>query len=167
MKSIDTSTELCLQLTFEPLSCKAPTTPTCQPCALPSATRTGRHVFFLMGNWTPSLLERAIEWMEEHIQAVYPHCPPPKGSKLFTNEADLQTLASVAGVSQGAQRVLHVDAVEQSFSRLVMQAMGQVPHQEALPDSARFFASVVFVRELMHQLYFPRMCVHGPDDHNR
>ena len=86
---------------------------------------------------------------------------------MFTNEADLQTLASVAGVSQGAQRVLHVDAVEQSFSRLVMQAMGQVPHQEALPDSARFFASVVFVRELMHQLHFPHMCVHGPDDHDR
>jgi hypothetical protein len=80
---------------------------------------------------------------------------------LFTNEADLQTLASVAGVSEGAQRALHVDAVEQTFSRLVMQAMGQAPHQEALPDSARFFVSVVFVRELMHHLHFPQIWVRG------
>ena len=78
---------------------------------------------------------------------------------MFTQETDLQTLASVAGVSEGSQRVLHVDAVEQTFSRLVMQAMGQAPHQEALPDSARFFASVVFVRELMHHLHFPQIWV--------
>lgn len=113
--------------------------------------------FFPHGQLRPIDLERAIEWVEDHIQAAHPHWP--LGAKLFTKEADLQTLASVTGVSEGAQRVLHVDAVEQSFSRLVMQAMGQAPPQEALPDSARFFASVVFVRELMHHLHFPQIGV--------
>jgi hypothetical protein len=113
--------------------------------------------FFPQGQLRPLHLERAIEWVEDHIQAAHPAWP--QGSKLFTKEADLQTLAIVSGVSEGAQRVLHVDAVEQSFGRLVMQAMGQIPYQEALPNSARFFASVVFVRELMHHLHFPQLWV--------
>ncbi len=105
----------------------------------------------------PIDLERAIEWVEDHIQAAHPQWP--QGAKLCTQEADMHTLASMAGVSEGASRVLHVDAVEQTFSRLVMQALGQAPHQEALPHSARFFASVVFVRELMHHLHFPQVWV--------
>jgi hypothetical protein len=50
-----------------------------------------------------------------------------------------------------------VDAVEQAFSRLVMQAMGQAAPQDALPATARFFSTVVFVRELMHHLHFPHI----------
>lgn len=157
--AIDTSQDLWLQLTFEP---EAAVLHSPAHSHLPALRIAFSHAdmevhFFPHGQLTASLLERAIEWVEDHIQAANPHWP--QGAKLFTNEADLQTLASVAGVSEGAQRVLHVDAVEQTFSRLVMQAMGQAPHQEALPDSARFFASVVFVRELMHHLHFPQIWV--------
>ena len=59
---------------------------------------------------------------------------------------------------------LHVEAVEATFSRLVMQAFGQAPQQEALPTSARFFATVVFIRELMHHLHFPQ--IHVVDKHS-
>jgi hypothetical protein len=52
---------------------------------------------------------------------------------------------------------LHVDAVEQTFSRLVMQSMGQAAPQNALPPTTRFFATVVFVRELMHHLHFTQI----------
>jgi hypothetical protein len=100
-------------------------------------------------------LERAIEWVEDQIQAAHPHWP--KGTLLWSNEADLHALASVAGVAQGERRVLHVDAVEQTFSRLVLQAMGQSPGQEALPANAQFFSTIVFVRELMHHLHFPQI----------
>jgi hypothetical protein len=156
---IDTSQDLCLQLTFEP---DAAVLHSPDHSQMPALRIAFSHAdmearFFPQGQLTPGLLERAIEWVEDHIQAAHPDWP--KGTKLFTNEADLQTLASVAGVSEGAERLLHVDAVEQTFSRLVMQAMGQAPHQEALPDSARFFASVVFVRELMHHLHFPQIWV--------
>ena len=157
--AIDTSQELCLQLTFEPEAAvlHSPAHPQMPALRIAFSHADMETRFFPQGQLRPVHLERAIDWVEDHIQAAHPDWP--KGSKLFTNEADLQTLASVAGVSQGAQRVLHVDAVEQSFSRLVMQAMGQAPHQEALPDSARFFVSVVFVRELMHHLHFPQIWV--------
>jgi hypothetical protein len=154
-----TTSDLRLQLTFEPEAAilHSPDHPQMPVLRIAFSHADMETRFFPHGQLTPSLLERAIEWVEDHIQAAHPVWP--KGAKLFTNEADLQTLATVAGVSEGTQRVLHVDAVEQSFSRLVMQAMGQVPHQEALPDSARFFASVVFVRELMHHLHFLQIWV--------
>jgi len=157
--TIDTSQDLWLQLTFEP---EAAVLHSSAHPNMPSVSIAFSHAdmekrFFPQGQLRPLHLERAIEQVEDHIQAAHPDWP--KGTKLFTQETDLQTLASVAGVSEGSQRVLHVDAVEQTFSRLVMQAMGQAPHQEALPDSARFFASVVFVRELMHHLHFPQIWV--------
>ena len=158
--TLDTSQDLWLQLTFE---AEAAVLHSADHPLMPALRIAFSHAdmearFFKNGQLTPGLLERAIEWVEDHIQAAHPHWP--EGAKLFTKEADLQTLASVAGVSESEQRVLHVDAVEQTFSRLVMQAMGQIPHQEALPYSARVFASVVFVRELMHHLHFPQIWVH-------
>ena len=99
-------------------------------------------------------LERAIEWTEDRIQAA--KIPVPEGAQLFTRDADLHALAKASGMDANSP-VLHVDAVEQTFSRLVMQSMGQAAPQDSLPDTARFFATVVFVRELMHHLHFPQI----------
>jgi len=157
--AIDTSQDLWLQLTFEPEAAvlHSPDHPDMPSVRIAFSHANMETRFFPHGQLRPLHLERAIEWVEDHIQAA--HSAWPEGAKLFTKEADLQALASVTGVSEGEQRVLHVDAVEQSFSRLVMQAMGKIPHQEALPYSARVFASVVFVRELMHHLHFPQIWV--------
>jgi hypothetical protein len=38
-----------------------------------------------------------------------------------------------------------------------MQVMGQAPLQEALPATARFYATAVFVQELMHHLHFSQI----------
>ena len=111
-------------------------------------------LFFPNGRLHPEHLERAIEWTEDRIQAA--KIPVPEGAQLFTRDADLHALAQVSGVTAHSP-VLHVDAVEQTFSRLVMQAMGQAAPQNALPGTARFFATVVFVRELMHHLHFPQI----------
>jgi len=100
-------------------------------------------------------LERAIEWTEDRIQAA--HIDVPVGAQLFTRDAQVWALAQASGVTQSDRPILHVDAVEQTFSRLVMQAMGQASPQEVLPATARFFATVVFVRELMHHLHFPQI----------
>jgi hypothetical protein len=157
--AIGASQDLWLQLTFEPEAAvlHSPAHPNMPSVRIAFSHADMEKRFFPQGQLRPLHLERAIEWVEDHIQAAHPAWP--QGAKLFTQEADLQTLASVAGVPEGEQRVLHVDAVEQTFSRLVMQAMGQIPHQEALPDSAGFFTSVVFVRELMHHLHFPQIWV--------
>ncbi|MFT6766266.1 MAG: hypothetical protein ACJA1Y_000294, partial [Burkholderiaceae bacterium] len=44
-------------------------------------------------------------------------------------------------------------------SRLVLQAFGQAAPQQALPDIARTFATVVLLRELMHHLGFDHIQV--------
>ncbi len=124
------------------------------------ATLTAR--FFEGDVISPGKLEQAIEWTEDQIQAAPVNFPA--GAQLLTSEEDLRALARVSGVSPGPHMVLHVEAVEATFSRLVMQAFGQAPQQEALPTSARFFATVVFIRELMHHLHFPQ--IHVVDKHS-
>ena len=96
-------------------------------------------------------LERAIEWTEDQIQAA--HSAIPAGARLCTSESDVRLIARAAGLSADAP-LLHVAAVEQTFSRLVLQAFGQSPHQEDLPGEPRVFATVVLLREMLHHLRF-------------
>jgi exopolyphosphatase/pppGpp-phosphohydrolase len=119
---------------------------------LGQATLTTR--FFEGDVISPGRLEQAIEWTEDQIQTASTNFPA--GAQLVTVEDVLRELALVSGVSPSAHMVLHVEAVEATFSRLVIQAFGQAPQQEALLTSARFFATVVFIRELMHHLHFPQ-----------
>jgi len=155
--TLNTSQDLRLELRFETeTACLySPTNPNVRALHIAfSHARMEAH-FFPKGQLQATHLERAIEWVEDQIQAA--HAQWPKGNSLWSNEADLHALADVAGVAQGERRVLHVDAVEQTFSRLVLQAMGQSPGQEALPSNAQFYATLVFVRELMHHLHFPHI----------
>jgi hypothetical protein len=103
-------------------------------------------------------LERAIEWTEDRIQQAGLHIPA--GSRLFTQDAQVRLLAQAAGL-QEAVPVLHVSAVEQLFSRLVLQAFGQSPHQQELPDDPQVFSTVVLLREMLHHLRFEHITV-GP-----
>jgi len=151
-------TSLCLVL-----SPTAAELQTCNPEGVASGSVLGRMaighatleaLFFKNGRLDAAHLERAIEWTEDRIQAA--RIPVPEGAQLFTRDADVLALAKASGVTASSP-LLHVDAVEQTFSRLVMQSMGQAAPQNALPPTARFFATVVFVRELMHHLHFPHI----------
>jgi hypothetical protein len=158
-------TSLCLVLS--PTSAELQT---CNPEGVASGTVLGRMaighetmetLFFKNGRLDAAHLERAIEWTEDRIQAA--RIPVPEGAQLFTHDADVQALAQASGVTASSP-LLHVDAVEQTFSRLVMQSMGQAAPQNALPPTTRFFATVVFVRELMHHLHFTQIqLLQGPE----
>lgn len=104
-------------------------------------------------------LERAIEWTEDRIQQARLQIAP--GTRLSTREADVRTLAQAANL-QGPAPALHVGAVEQLFSRLVLQAFGQSPHQQDLPDSTQVFATVVLLREMLHHLRFEQIQIEAP-----
>jgi len=99
-------------------------------------------------------LERAIEWTEDRIQQARLQIAP--GTRLRTAEADVRQLAELANL-QGPAPALQVDAVEQLFSRLVLQAFGQSPHQQELPERTRVFATVVLLREMLHHLRFAQI----------
>jgi hypothetical protein len=99
----------------------------------------------------PASLERAIEWTEDRIQQA--RLQIPEGARLCTRAQEVQILARIAGIDHGAG-VLHRDAVEQVFSRLVQQAHGQLPHRQEIPDSVKVLATVVLLREILHHLGF-------------
>lgn len=152
------NTSLCLVLS--PTSAELQT---CTPEGVSSGTVLGRMaighetmetLFFKNGRLDAAHLERAIEWTEDRIQAA--RIPVPEGAQLLSRDAGVHALAQASGMTANSP-VLHVDAVEQTFSRLVMQSMGQAAPQDALPPTARFFSTVVFVRELMHHLHFPQI----------
>ncbi len=109
--------------------------------------------FFHQGSLTASALEHAIEWTEDHLQLA--KFTKPDAASLLTNDPHVKRLYEAAGIKGVEGALLHVGAVEHIFSRLVMQANGQAPGQDALPSSGVFYASVVVVRELMHHLGFP------------
>ena len=94
-------------------------------------------------------LERAIEWTEDAIERARLKLSAASGVSLRGDH--LPWLMQAAGLS-GDAALLHVDAVEQLFSRLVLQAFGQLPPQQRLPDSPDVFATVVLLREVMHHL---------------
>lgn len=161
-------TSLCLVLS--PTSAELQT---CTPEGVANGTVLGRMaighatmetLFFKNGRLDAAHLERAIEWTEDRIQAA--RISVPEGVQLFSRDADVHALAQASGVTASSP-LLHVDAVEQTFSRLVMQAMGQAAPQDALPSTPRFFATVVFVRELMHHLHFPHIHLRQGPGQNR
>jgi len=111
--------------------------------------------FFRHEKLTAAALEQAIEWTEDRLQDG--KFNKPDAASLNTNDAHVRQLFEAAGMEVKEGAVLHVGAVEQIFSRLVMQANGQSAGQDALPVSGTFYACVVVVRELMHHLGFPRI----------
>ena len=106
-------------------------------------------------------LERAIEWTEDAIQRARLKLPAAAGVGLRGEH--LPWLMQVIGLS-GDTPQLHVGAVEQLFSRLVLQAFGQLPPQQRLPDSPELFATVVLLREVMHHVGVPSFVVRSDVD---
>lgn len=102
-----------------------------------------------------SAIERAIEWTEDRIQAA--HFQPDAHTTIETQDTALRQLALLCGVAASPRMVLHLDAVEQCFGRLVLQVQGQSAPQDSLPASGAFAARVVLLRELMHHLHLAQI----------
>lgn len=97
-------------------------------------------------------LERVIEWTEDAIQRARIKLPPATAVGLRGEH--VPWLMQATGLS-GDAPLLHVGAVEQLFSRLVLQAFGQLPPQQRLPDNPELLATVVLLREVMHHVSVP------------
>lgn len=115
-----------------------------------------RELFFTRIPLDALALERAIEWIEDRIQEA--RLTLPEGSQLSTSDPDIQVLKQLANIEESGA-ALHVDAVEQMFSRLVLQAFGQSPTTQNVSDSTRVFATVVLMREILHHLRFERIYI--------
>jgi hypothetical protein len=105
------------------------------------------------GALTPIMLERAIDWIEDHIQQAK-ILTFPWGAALKSNDKNIYKLAQLINTIEREKTVIDIDAVEQIFSRLVLQAHGQCPMQDKIPNDYVIFSVILIVREIMHHLSF-------------
>jgi tRNA U34 5-methylaminomethyl-2-thiouridine-forming methyltransferase MnmC len=98
---------------------------------------------------TAADIERAIERVEDAIG--HPKVEIARALKVRGDET-LRRLAEAAGLTGGPDLSLTTEAVEALFTRLARQAAGAVPVADRLPEDARFAATLVLLRELMHHL---------------
>jgi exopolyphosphatase/pppGpp-phosphohydrolase len=118
------------------------------------AQKTARD-FFRRSQPTPLELENAIAMVEEEVTRAV--TVVARGSTLHGADPAVREIARLAGVASGARGApvtLVLEAMEQTFNRLVAVAEGRPARQEALPDNAEFAAGLLILREFMHHLRF-------------
>ena len=98
----------------------------------------------------PLEIENAIAAVEDEVERV--HKAIAKGGVLRTRDPAILAIAVAAGVPQGAEATLSVEAVEQTFTRLAAGARG-------LPAGQEFSATLLILRELMHHLGFSSVLI--------
>lgn len=118
------------------------------------AQKTARD-FFRRSLPTPQELENAIATVEDEVTRAV--AVVARGSTLHGADPVVREIASLAGVApnaRGAPVTLMLEAMEQTFNRLVAVAEGRPARQEGLPDNAEFAAALLILREFMHHLRF-------------
>jgi exopolyphosphatase/pppGpp-phosphohydrolase len=99
---------------------------------------------------SPLEIENAIAAVEDELER--PHKAVAKGGVLRTRDPAMRAIALAAGVAQGAETTLALEAVEQMFTRLAAGARG-------LPAGGEFSATLLILRELMHHLNFSSVLI--------
>jgi exopolyphosphatase/pppGpp-phosphohydrolase len=118
------------------------------------AQKTARD-FFRRSPPTPLEMENAIATVEDEVTRAVELVA--SGSTLYGSDPLVREIARLAGVAssaRGVQITLTLDAMEQTFNRLVAVAEGRPARQEGLPDNAEFAAALLILREFMHHLRF-------------
>jgi exopolyphosphatase/pppGpp-phosphohydrolase len=106
-------------------------------------------------------MENAIQAVEDEVARVRPMIV--RGSTLFTADAVIRDIARRAGVADGAEHTLSLDAMERTFNRLAAVTLGTPASQEGNPSSAAFAATLLILREFMHHLQFSSIIVSEAD----
>ena len=101
---------------------------------------------------TPVELENAIATIEDEVARA--RTIMTRRSTLFTTDDAVRQIALIAGVSECKDICLSLDAVEQTFGRLVSVSLGRSPVSNRIPQNAGFAASLLILREFMHHMQF-------------
>lgn len=106
---------------------------------------------------TPAELENAIMVVEDEVSRL--RNVTTTASTLFTSDAAIREIALVAGVPGQSERILTLDAVEQTAERLAALALGRPASSAGIPANAAFAATLLILREFMHHLQFSAITV--------
>lgn len=101
---------------------------------------------------TPGEIENAIMQVEDEVTRARELIP--RGAKLFSMDAGIRGIASLAGLSDQVEGVLSLDAMERVFDRLAALSQGQPASLAGLPANRSFAARLLILREFMHHLQF-------------
>lgn len=106
---------------------------------------------------TPEELERAIAAVEDEVMRV--RMMITSRSALFTTDAAIREIATIAGVPEGPGMAFGLDVMERTFERMAAVVLGRPAIREDLPADAAFVATLLILREVMHHLRFPSITV--------
>ena len=106
---------------------------------------------------TPLEMENAIMAVEDVLMPL--HKTLAAGETLTTADPAVREIALLAGVADGPEMVLGLDALERVFNALASVVMGSPASQANLPAGSDFAATVLILREFMHHLKFASITV--------
>ncbi len=106
---------------------------------------------------TAGEIKNAIQVIEDEVRRARKTIAI--GSRVFTAEADVRTIALIVGIPDGSEAILTRGAIKRVFARLVSVTLGSPAGQEAVPASATFAATLLILRECMHHLEFPSITI--------
>ena len=123
------------------------------------ATKTAADYFRHMPP-TPAELENAILAVEDELMGV--RALAGSASVLCTHDPALRAIALLAGVTDGAELTLSVEAVERLFDLLSAFVLGRPASSAGIPGDTTFAATLLILREFMHHLQFASIRVSTP-----
>ncbi len=106
---------------------------------------------------TPFELENAIMAVEDEVIRAGKWLA--QGSALCTRDLGIREIAQLAGVADRACMVLSVEAVEQQFDFLAAWVQGRPGSSAGIPLDSGFAASLLILREFMHNLQFASIVI--------
>ena len=110
---------------------------------------------------TPLAMENAIAAVEDAVMPLRPLLP--SGARLLSTDAVLRQIAALSGMVPAQMMRLSLEALEDTFNRLVSVVEGTPASRMGLPESPAFAATLLILRELMHHLHFDHLEVLGAD----
>lgn len=116
--------------------------------------------FFHHAPPTPGEMETAIMVVEDEVtraRAITANHP-----RLYTHDAAIRELALLAGVPDGSELTLSLDAVERLFDLLAALSLGRPASSAGIPTTAAFTATLLILREFMHHLQFTSIRYRAP-----
>jgi exopolyphosphatase/pppGpp-phosphohydrolase len=105
----------------------------------------------------PLDMEHAIELVEDVVMPLQKLVT--RGAQLFSADAAVQEIALHAGIAPAVPQTLSQEALERLFNRLTAVVEGSPAAHQGLPDSNRFAAALLILREFMHHLQFAQIVV--------
>lgn len=118
------------------------------------AERTAREQFKTSPP-TPLAMENAIQVVEDVVMPL--RALIARDALLFSTDATVREIALLSGVAPAEPMHLSLEAMERCFNRLSAVAQGSPAAYQGLPESNRFAATLLILREFMHHLQFAQL----------